>query len=417
MFSYRVARMALAFFITVWIARHLGPEDYGTLVFAITIAELVMIFWSQGMKEVIVSRYRESGYDKQSVAMASFLLMSLGNILLYGLLALLLFLWVGQNTVIILSLLCGIGILFRAFEAFELWFHSGLNVKVTVSVQFFSQLLYMAVVALLILTDSEIIWYGAAYALQLIVTGIGFLAVFYLFNKKLLGDEIVPIYRDLLKLSKFMILSKLLVTSSFLIDRLLVEYYLGMDAVGLYSAAMKMVVTWIFISSSISLSFLPVLGTANEIQRKEFVSEMFGWITSFSIALVVPFFFLAGFLVQLVFGDSYVESASIFRILVLSIPFLLLNEGIKTWLVTIQKTNYYIASMAVTTILCIVLNILLIPSLGLEGAAAAFVVSWIVGNFLLFSFFRETRGLAGELILSFYYPFKKLFAFFRGISK
>jgi hypothetical protein len=59
MYIYRMVRLPLAFIITAWLARFLGPGKYGAYVYAIAIAELLMLFWSQGLKEVVIQEIRK----------------------------------------------------------------------------------------------------------------------------------------------------------------------------------------------------------------------------------------------------------------------------------------------------------------------------------------------------------------------
>jgi PST family polysaccharide transporter len=406
MYIYRLVRLPLAFIVTAWLARFLGPGNYGVYVYAIAIAELLMLFWSQGFKEVVIQEIRRSGLEKTEVSIAAFQLMAVGSFVLYGVLGGVLLLFIDEQVVKIISLLCGLGICFRAFEGFELWFHADLNVRVTIGVQFVAQLLFILIIAVLIYHDASLMWFGFAYAIQLIIAGIGFVVVYWLEKKSIaFFKKLQPIRKKLLKLGKFMILAKLCFTASVLIDRIIIEHLIDAEAVGYYAAAMKLITTWTFISASISLSFIPIISDAeNEKERQQNMQRMFGWISTAALLLVVPFYMFAGFLIPIIFGEGYSESISLFRILSLSLPFFLLNEGVKVWLLTYHKSRYYIVSMILTTVLCITGNYLLIPVMGVEGASFAFLFSWMIGSVFVFFVFKETRHLGRQLLKSFLYP-------------
>lgn len=405
---YRIARLCLAFLITAWVARYLGVEQYGTYIYAVGIAELCMLFWSQGLKEIVIHETKKAGHNPIKVTAASFQLMAVGNTILYGVLALVVSIIMDHQIIIILSLLCGLGIWFRSFEAYELWFHANLKVRLSIRVQFVSQILYMAVNILLIYLQAPVIWFGVTYAFQLILTGIGFLLLYTFHNKSFAffsGDSVLK--KRIITYGKFMILAKLTVLSSFLVDRLLIEHLLDFQAVGLYSVAIKMTTTWTFVASSISLSFIPVITEKlNRTDQREKMISMFGWITICSILLVIPFYLLSDELVYLLFGDAYQASSEIFSILIWSLPFLLMNEGIKAWLVVTGDTKYYMFVTGLTVVLIVVGNLILIPIFDLKGASYTFIISWVFGGSLFFLLFKQTRDLGLATLKSFVFPYK-----------
>ncbi|WP_428236163.1 flippase [Gracilimonas sp.] len=405
-YIYRFIKLGLAFFITAWFARYLGAEKYGAYVYAVALAEMIMLFWSQGLKEVVVHEIKKEGLEKGEVSNAAFQMMLMGNVVLYGILGGILFLFIGEQVLVILSLLCGLGILFRSFEGYELWFHARLRIKITVWIQLISQIIYMTANIIFILSEADLVWFGVAYAGQLMLVGSGF-AMVYAIEKGRIAffGNYRRIQQKLFESGKYMMLAKLTLTSSFLVDRFIIEYLITMEAVGYFSAAMKMTTTLTFIASSIALSFIPILSAAvSDLERNQIIKDMFGWITSSALFLMIPFYLFADSLVFLVFGEGYQNSVPIFKILVLSLPFILLNEGVKSCLVTSNKTKYYILAMAFTTITAIVVNLLLIPLFSLVGAALAFVISWISGTIFTFLFFKETRFLGKQILASFLYP-------------
>lgn len=401
------------FFITAWMARYLGPEGYGQLVYSIAIAEIVMLFWTQGLKEVIIHQTNKLNNNSSGVILASFQLMLVGNTILYGILVLLTLLF---NSVLLtkyLILVCGIGIWFRCFESFELWFHANLKIRVTVLIQFFSQLVYMTLNVLFIVFEVDVFWFGFSYMLQLIISGVGFLIVYLSYKPKTVVKRIKlsTIQKKILKLGLLMVLAKFTLTSSFLVDRILIDEILGIESVGIYSASLKLITTFLFVSSAFSLSYIPMLSEKKEFDKVS--SDMFGWISTFSMLLMSIFLVFSDELVFLIYGDQYSESIEILKTLVFCTPILFANEAIKSWIVIKDLTVYYIFSMLLITILNILFNYNLILSFGLVGAALAFNLSWFLGGFMFFFLFNKTQPLAFSILRSFIFPitlFNKFFS-------
>ncbi|MEP2010381.1 MAG: flippase [Balneola sp.] len=406
-FIYRIARLGLAFFITAWMARYLGPERYGIYIYSIALAELVMLFWSQGLKEVVIQQIKERGLEKSEVSIASFQLMVIGNTLLYGVLAAIVFLFNFDELIKILALICGIGIWFRCFESFELWFHSSLKIRVTVIVQFISQLIYMISNVFLIIYSADIFWFSVTYTGQLIFSGIGFLIVFPKRKNLKLFKTFKSLQLDLLRVGGVMMLAKLSYLTSFLIDRFLIENYLGVEALGIYVASMKLTITWIFISTAISYSFIPILTESKtEYEFSLALIKMFRYICYISIFITVLIYILSDYVVITVFGSGYADSSTVLKILIFSLPFVFVNEGIKSWLVVAKKTKFFMYSMLLTTLLSVILNVYFLPYFGIEGAAISFLFSWALGGFLIFSIFKETRSMFKHIIKSVFIPLK-----------
>ncbi|GAB5409659.1 MAG: flippase [Balneolaceae bacterium] len=402
---YRIARLSLAFFISAWVARYLGPEEYGQLVYAVAISEVIMLFWSQGLKEVVIQQIRENKSNNKDEPIAAFQLMILGNTILLGVLSILLYFLELTNTIRLLSILCGIGIWFRAFEAFELWFHSELNVKVTVLIQFLSQLVYATANISLILNNASLLWFGVTYLGQLAITGIGFLLVYRKFNSIKLVKIYFPIQKEIVLLGSFMIIAHLTLKSSFLLDRFVIEKLLNIESVGIYTAAMKLITVWVFISKAISLSVLPVLTDEKFSIKFNLLSQkMFSWTLMISIVLTFVFSNFSTELVSLIYGSKFTTTSDIFKILGFALPFLFLNEGIKASLIIKNKTKYYIFSMVLVSSTYLVLNFILIPIFGLVGSAYSFLISWFIGGFMYLLVFEETRPLFIIIMKSIFSP-------------
>lgn len=402
LYFYRVLRLSLAFFITAWVARYLGAENYGLYIFALAITEILMLFWTQGLKEVIIVELKENQHSSKIVFSAFYLLLT-GNIILFGVLTAFLFFFIDNTQVVLVSLICGLGIIFRAFESFELWFYSKLKAKVTVMVQLIAQLCFMSFNIYSILTGKPLLWFAFGYSIQLLFAGVGFYIAYVSLSDYSPSAVSVMYMKKILKVGIYLLLAKLALTTSYFIDRILIEHFLGSEQMGYYSAAMKMITTWTFVSSAIAISYLPTFNTDQE----GFVSHyrtMFGYITMISVVLAVPFFFLSPFLVTLIFGIGYLDSIPVFKILCFALPLILLNEGLKAVLIAQGQSKYFIGSMALITILICVLNYISIPIYGLKGAAFSFSIAWLMGVILFYSMFKETRPLFRDIMASFVFP-------------
>lgn len=109
-----------------------------------------------------------------------------------------------------------------------------------------------------------------------------------------------------------------------------------------------------------------------------------------SLPLVLLLFFGAGWLLTLFYGEAYADGALVLRLLVVAQFILVLGGPLGTTLEMTGNEKSCLVAMVWVVTLNILLNALLIPKLGANGAASATCVSVIVGRVLLW---RKVRQL------------------------
>jgi O-antigen/teichoic acid export membrane protein len=118
-----------------------------------------------------------------------------------------------------------------------------------------------------------------------------------------------------------------------------------------------------------------------------------------SIALVV----VSPWIVPIVFGERYQGVVGILMILALCPPIRFLSTAMGAALLTEDHMRYRVYAMAVATVVAIVLNALLIPRFGGQGAAWATVVGetvLLLGTTLGVRRFHQRNGLSGRGVAS-----------------
>lgn len=104
------------------------------------------------------------------------------------------------------------------------------------------------------------------------------------------------------------------------------------------------------------------------------VFSLFGWMCSAAILCTAPF------VVVLIFGEAFAPSVPLVMILSLSIPLLFQRIALGT-ILTVQHRLWSAAAIAVAAaMLNVLLNLVLIPPLGGEGAAIATIVSLLAAG-------------------------------------
>lgn len=166
-------------------------------------------------------------------------------------------------------------------------------------------------------------------------------------------------------------------------DIVLLKYLDNDVSAGIYNIAF-LIISAIYLLPNVIFQkyFLPKLHRWS-VQEPERVKEVFLQGNLFMLLLGIAFLggiWLTGdWVVFLLFGEPYKESANILKILSFSVPFMFVAFSAGAVLVTQNHMKIKVKLMLAVAMLNVILNILLIPIYGTLGAA----VSTIISNFTL----------------------------------
>lgn len=219
---------------------------------------------------------------------------------------------------------------------------------------------------------------GSAVALWLAVRA---------FPYSLRGDA-VPMRREVLAFSLPLLLSSGL---EFLIvntDTLLIGAFLASDAVGWYNVAFRLRGMGLLFYYPVAFLLPTVITRLDTAGDREALGRTYKvaskWMTLSTLPVFLLLFLFPGVVVGTVFGEQYLQATTALQVFAVSILATALFSANGEALVALgyNRTNLYVNAGAAATNL--LLNVLLIPWLGILGAALASTVAF-VGRNLVFS--------------------------------
>jgi O-antigen/teichoic acid export membrane protein len=167
-------------------------------------------------------------------------------------------------------------------------------------------------------------------------------------------------------------------------DVLLLGWFAGTTEAGIYSIAHRIAMLVTFVLTAVNIIFAPTAAAlyaqGDRSGLQTLVTMTAWWITGSALAIALPFLVLTGFWLGL-FGDAFVAGSSALRILIVgqlisamagSVGYLMMMTG--------QERQAALIILGATAA-NLVLNLLLIPLFGMEGAAianAATLAAWNV---------------------------------------
>ena len=172
-------------------------------------------------------------------------------------------------------------------------------------------------------------------------------------------------------------------------DILLISFFIGMEAVGIYSIAVLAEKVNI-ISNSVGSAVLSKIKSSEDANLVNKVLRL-----TLPILLIIIFltYVSSEYIIILLFGDAFQNAAQPFIILIIGFSILFISKPIKAYLVVIDKPILLTHASTLALLFNLTLNLLLIPIYGLKGAAIATTIANIVYVlFLLYHFKKNTNG-------------------------
>lgn len=392
--------LLLQFFVGVKIANYYGATLFGQYSYAISLVAFSNIFF-----ELINSRVLKKYYTKENfnilVFNTNFFKNSIAIILFFIPIIYKFFYKIDNTLFYLLILLCLDNILMTATSGIENFFEYKLEAK------------------RIVISNNivKIISYFLQYICMILNKGIIFIAIVrcigslirviilkYQYNSSYLGKlENKSVKLDIKLIVKIIDESKYLWFSfvSFLIytqtDRLMINHYLGVEEVGVYTIGMQLSSILAILIGPIQNSLFPKF---LELYRDDYQKYYNFYkltntiITQFYLIITLISIIVVKYTFRYVYSSQYDGAILIYSILAFSV-FIKANGSLQTSHMTIKnitKKSFY--KTLVSLILNIILNILLIPKYGINGAAIATLITQFIALFLIDFFIKEYQEQA-----------------------
>jgi len=396
LFFDKFIRLGVGLLVGVWIARYLGPEQFGLLSYALAFVALFSAVANLGLNAIVVRDLVQDSASTDTTMGTSFLLSVFGGLLAFCL-SLLAISYarpddeLAKFIVVLLSLL----MVFKATDVVRYWFESQVQSKYVVWMENGLFLVFAAIKIVLIVAEAPLLAFIWALFAEGLLVSTGLMIVY-----ALQGGEIrawraqISRVKNLIKDSWPLILSGLAIMVYMRIDQIMLGQMLDDESVGIYSAAVKISEVWYFIPMTIVASVFPSIieakkqGEARYYQR---LQKLSGLMLLLALAGAIPMTFLSAWITDLLFGNAYQLAGSVLAIHIWSGLFVFLGLASGEWFIIEGLQKYYFYRTILGAFVNIGLNFIMIPKFGIIGAAWATVVAQLCSNILFNIFNRKTR--------------------------
>jgi len=372
--------------ISVLIARYYGPENFGKFSFIISIVSIVSIVAEFRIQNVLTKDFSKKNHDAGLLlgsAMSVNMFFSFIGFMIVGVFSL----FENDDVVKMCLLIYATSFFFKIPRSYRAYFIAHEKNRIIAVCEIYSSILSLLLLGYCISISVDLYILVISRTSDFLIFG---LFIYMFFSREKFKEELK--YRfDRVTAKKLITLSAPLVLSGFAmilfqrIDLILVRQLISDYAAGIYSASLNITLIFSIIPLVISESIAPKMYRVEK-EEESYLSVRHDFIfivTSVGVLLSVVMFIMGGAVLKILYGEEYMSGLLTMKILSFC-PFLIsLGAAAGQVIVADERQKGVFKKSIIALILTIISNLLLVPTIGIEGAAISTVLGLLLANFIL----------------------------------
>lgn len=400
LFIDKIIRIFGGLFVGIWVARYLGPEVFGILSYAMAFVGFFSFFSTLGLNSIVVREIVKNEDNYSNILGTTFYLKLFGGLISFILGVISIYIFKSNEHIIqIITIVLLAGYIFQSMDVIEYFFQAKILSKYVVIARNISFLISSLLKIYFIFSEYGVVSFAFA---TLIDIGTGSIFMFIIYKK--LGFEStswkldIPLSKKLIKDSWPIMLSTFFTTIYMKIDQIMIESFLDMHSVGLFSVAVRLAEAWYFIPMIIISTLVPYFIKIRETNfnlylfRLKQVNTLMFWMSVF-VGLVTTFF--GELIISILFGEIYKDAYLALSLNIWAGVFVSIGMTLSSlYIVTENLQIYTLIGTMISVLINVLANYFLIPMYGISGAAIATLVTQGLGVWFLPLFFKPIRNTA-----------------------
>lgn len=379
LFLDKLMRLGLGVAVGIWVARYLGPSQFGELAYVLSYIAFFQAIANLGLDGITVRDISQNKNEANNLLGTVFLIRFFAGIFcwLFAIIAMGLINGWHDRSVLLIALV-GSGLVFQSSDTIDLWFQSQSQNRLTILAKISSYFISAATKVLLIIIEAPLYAFASVFILEgsLAALGMAFAYKNYPCQNRWASTSKVAI--RLLNESWPFILSGVSIMIYMRIDQIMIKEMLGVDSLGIYAAVLPLATLWQIIPVVLNASLAPfVTRIKNENENKywHYLQKIFSVYAAIAWATIVPTILFAHWIVPLVYGSKYQEGVLVLSIYAFTNLFIYLGVAQGLWMLNEKRSLISIFNTIAGAFVSVVGNLLFIPLYGITGAAFVAVIA------------------------------------------
>jgi len=386
LFVGRVGSLIIKMILSISVANYLGRGQNGILAGGIVYIYLLSAIATLGLDQFIVKELHAFPENRDKILGTSLGMKLMAGLVCIPLIWLAFHIYPAKGTpyhyVFILSF---IGII-QAFTIIDSYFQSQVQSKYIMQVQIAGNLISAAIKVMLIIVKMPLIWFVYAYAFDFLLISVGYCFIYQRKDRNIFNwayDSLLA--KKLLAYSWPLIISGIMVALYMKIDAIMLQNMKGVKEAGAYQTVATLSEAWNFVPSVIVTSLFPAILNARRDDLNRYnkrVQNLYDLMVYLSVPVAVIITFAAP-LIYTLYKPEYAYAAPVLSVHIWSGVFVFLGAASGQFLIAENLNKITFIRTGFGAIVNIVLNLILIPKMGMMGAAIATLAAYASSTFFL----------------------------------
>lgn len=396
MMAEQMLRIVAGLLVGIWVARYLGPEQFGLFSYVLAFTAIFAGIAKLGLDGILVRELINQPQGRDVYLGTAFWLKVIGAFVVMAIMAAVVPFTSNDSTTNLYIFIIAAGLVFQSFEVVEFYFQSQVLAKV-VSICKVIQLALSSVIKIyLVMTQADLFWFVCVTAFDTVSLAVSYFVAYKIRgNVSFLRSFKWRVAKQLLKDSWPIVMSSLVVMVYMRTDQIILREILGEYSLGIYSASYRLIEAVFFIPAIISASLFPYLAEARNRGDEHYEKVMIDYYRFvFWIGVFISLFLILwhGTIISILYGDAYSDAAAVLFYHAFCIPFVFLFVASGKWIVLENFTILSFYRNSIAALFSLLLNINLIPVLGVSGAAISMTFSFILSSLIFDALGRKTHS-------------------------
>lgn len=382
----KISNLLSGLIVGIIIARYLGPGQYGLMNYVISYVFLFQVFASFGLDSIETREEARRPEQKDTIIGSAFFVKIVIGIITIALCVGSSYFVEGDFGVVMLVFLYSSTIVINSAQVIRNYFFSIVQNEYVVKTEIFSTIIGMFLKLFLLYIHADLVWFILVCVIDPIIVAFGY---FYAYTRKVASVFQWKVNKRevhyLMKESFPLLLTNAAVIIYQRIDTVMIGQMIDKESVGYFSVASRFVEILIYIPMVLAQTITPILVKSRERNMEEYhqraqqFMNLSVWASLFASVVMA---LIAYPLITILFGMEYIPAVIVLQIMSFKAVSVALSNTAGALLVTEGLQKLAILRDGFGCIVCITLNMLLLPQLGIVGAAITAIVSNIAAGYI-----------------------------------
>lgn len=193
--------------------------------------------------------------------------------------------------------------------------------------------------------------------------------------------------------------ARLLLFLNLRLDQFIILLYLNVTNVGIYAASVAVAELVMRLGSATNSVILSRIVTMSALEAKALTSMTMRFSFTLTLLIAIAVFFVGHYLILLIFGEAFLAGSTALRLLLPGTVFAAFSQILGGSFQGEGRPEVAMKAALIGLVSTLIFDVLLIPTMGINGAAIASTVSYFLSGVFLFVMYVRHTGLAARDLL------------------